>query len=92
MINPYKIKPKDIIKPKGLWEGKETLTSKVKYKAGGDSEKRWTEWLFFIKVYKKDEKSRIFATPYGQMPDSDPESPLGGQDGDADYGIILYYN
>ena len=25
---------------------------------------------------------------YGQMPESDPESPLGGQDGDADYGLV----
>ena len=43
---------------------------------------------FLLKFIKKDEKSRIFATPYGQMPESDPESPLGGQDGDADYGIV----
>ena len=43
---------------------------------------------FFIKVYKEDEKTSFFATPYGQMPESDPESPLGGQDGDADYGIV----
>ena len=66
MINPYKIKPKDIIKPKGLWEDKETLKSKEKYSAGGDSERKWAEWLFFIKVYKEDEKTRFFMTPYGQ--------------------------